>query len=481
MTYRFYYAVFTMGFVLIWAIIQLVILSSQQLHSNSYTFSLLLSGLLCVVVMNYPTRNPGIMSPPFILGGLTLVFYPAFSLIYMHVEELAKWYHIFFPMQFFQWNLAVVSVHYVLALVLFLVGYLFGEYFLGHGTVSRKSTATALGRNLALLGALMGMTALLFYAANLGGISLIIEQMSNMRLRREWRDTGTGLYYYIGMLLLTAPVVYFVLAFAERRTLSSVLPATLILLLASGVMAVTQASREKTIFPILLTVITLQFLVRGSHFSFIQKKVKTATVFLMLSTIIAFSVQTVFRWTREGYSNDISILQKLSDFNRVDISMVMFVDYFSETHDNELLMGIPIISYFNQFFVLIFDAEPILNTSALLHAFVFGGNSAAGFPGAPLAGELYLNFGYVGFTLFLVFGVFFGTSYKRLVASDFEPWRCLFFAAHLYFFMVKICIYIGVSESILMLLLTYVPLLLMKTFSKVSLQRSVHGNFHHRM
>lgn len=476
MVYRFYYAAFTTGFVLVWGFLQFAILQNQEPESDSYTFSLVLSGLLCLVVMYYPVMYAGITSPPFIVGALTLVFFPVFSMVYMHVGELAKWYHIYFSMQFFQRNLAVVSVHYALALLLFLIGYIFGETVLGRAPVRTMGNPSRSVRRLALLGVMLGVAGMLLYATSLGGVSVIIEQMSNMQLRREWRDSGSGLYYYLGMLLLTTPMVYFLLAFSERKKLSSILPATFWLLLSSAVLLMTQGSREKAIFPILLTVIALVLMVRGSQLTAVRRKVRVTAAFLGIAVIVAFSVQTVFRWAREGSATEITIVHKLSDFNRIDISMVMFVDYFSDVRDGELLLGGPIFAYFNQILVRLFDVEPVMNTSALLHALIFSGNSAAGFPGAPLAGELYLNFGYAGFGFFLLFGAFFGVSYKRLVASDFEFWRCVFFSAHLYFFMIKICIYIGLSESILMLLLTYGPLALMKALSKVMVQRPVQNH-----
>jgi oligosaccharide repeat unit polymerase len=464
---RVNYAAFAIGFMAIWAIVQFFLLLDQQPTSSGYTISLILSGILCLVVMYFPTRNHGIVSPPFILGALTLVFFPVFSIFYLYFPELGKWYHQFFSMQFFHRNLAVVSIYYCVALVLFLIGYVFGETALGKAGLQHKRTSSTLGRKAALLAIVLGIIGMFAYATSLGGVSVIIEQMSNMQLRREWRESGSSLYYYVGMLLLTAPMVYFLLIFSERKTLSSVLPATLWLVLSSTVMLVSQGSREKAIFPILLTVIALLLMVRSKHLSAMRRKVRFAASFLAIVVIVAFSIQTVFRWTRIGATEDATILQKLSDFNRIDISMVMFVDYFSEQRDGELLFGGPILSYFNQILVRLFDFEPIMNTSVILHALIFNGNNAAGYPGSPLAGELYLNFGYAGFAFFLVFGAFFGVSYKRLVASDFELWRCIFFSAHIYFFMSKMCIYIGLSESILMLILTYVPLVVFKTLSRV--------------
>lgn len=418
------------------------------------------------------------MSPHFVLGILTLVFFPVFSIIYIHVPELAKWYHTFFYTQLFHWNLAVVSAHYALALVLFLIGYVFGESNLGSVSVRKPGNHSALGRKLIFLGVLLGVMGMLLYATSLGGVSVVLEQMSNMDLRREWRASGSALYYYVGMLLLTAPVVYFLLIFSEKKNILSILPATFWLLLSSVVLLMSQGSREKAILPIVLTVIALLLMVRSSRFSAVRRKVKVAIVFLAIAIIAAFSVQTVFRWTREGSTRETTLLHTFSDFNRIDISMVMFVEYFSDIRYGELLLGAPILAYFNQFLVRLFGSDPIQNTSAILHSMIFDGDITAGFPGSPLAGELYLNFGYAGFLLFLLFGAFFSVSYKRLVQSDFEFWRCIFFSAHIYFFMVKICIYIGLSESILMLLLTYVPLVLMKILSKVTVRRSLRTHAH---
>ena len=78
-----------------------------------------------------------------------------------------------------------------------------------------------------------------------------------------------------------------------------------------------------------------------------------------------------------------------------------------------------------------------------------------------------MNFGLASFLLFPIFGFVLARMYVNLHKSKYAFWNTIFFVVTLYFFVFKMCIYTGLSESILMMALVYLPLLLWKYMLRV--------------
>lgn len=455
------------AFIVIWSAFQSMIFFSSTQSNSLYLSSILMTLIFCIVIILTPVHHRGALRPPLTLGLMTLVFFPLFSLFYLFYPDLGKWYSLYFSTRDIFRNSAAVCAIYGFAFMIFVLGFFVSDHSHERAPLV-ESPKDFRGKSVLYLLVLFGLSGMILYAFSLGGFKVVLEEMSRMESRRDWRETGSGPFYYIGMLLMTAPPVLFLKSFVQSRKLSSLIIPLLLLLLSTVVLLASQASREKAIFPIVLTMLSTYLLVHSTDFRAYKRPIIIFSSVLLISVLAAFAVQTGYRWASRAYTSDISMLKTFSDFNRMDISLVMFFEYFGDGSRNDLLYGTPMLSYFNQIAVRLFDAAPILNTSAILHQFIFKGDLAAGYPGAPLAGELFLNFGYLGVFLFFPIGMLFGRSYRRLILSDYDHWRCIFFAAHTYFFMVKVCIYIGLSESILMMGVTYIPLYFLQSLTTSS-------------
>jgi len=456
------------GFVVIFILAQSYLLLNAGADQNDHVVSILLSGLMCVVVAAQPLATPGLLAPPRLLALLVFAFFPLFALFYLYFPELGKWYLQYFPSIGFSRTVAIATAATVAATPLFLTGYLLGE-----GSVRATGTPAPLpfrptrtGIFLLLLAAGAGFLGMVFYARSLGGIAAVMAQMDSMVNRRVWREVANE-SYYLGMFLMTVPAILALLPIYRRRGLTLIVAGGALLLLSAGFLVVTQASREKAIYPIIQFIFTLVILARGQSLAsrrWLPKALITGAIVLLVAT---FSVQTVFRGG--GAEAGVGLLHGLRDFNRIDVSMVMFHDFLDPASGNTLLWGVPIFDYPNQFLVRLFDFAPVSNTSEVLQQFIFSGDPNAGNPGAPLAGELYVNFGLFGYLAFPLFGYLFGRAHARLRASDYAFWPAVFYAAALYFFMFKLFIYTGLSESVLMIMLVFLPLWLWKTLLRVRL------------
>lgn len=456
------------GFVFIFALAQSYLLLDRGADQNDHVASILLSGLLCLVVAAQPLATPGLLAAPRLLALLVFAFFPLFALFYLYFPELGKWYLQYFPSIGFSRTVAIATAATVAALPLFLIGYLLGERSLRplDNPPSRPFTPTRTGVFLLLLAAAAGFAGMVFYARSLGGIAAVMSQMDSMVNRRIWREVANE-SYYLGMFLMTVPAILALLPIYRKRSLSLIVAAGALLLLSAGFLVVTQASREKAIYPIIQFIFTLLVLARGQSLASRRWLPKTLVIGAALLLVGTFSVQTFFRGG--GADAGVGILNGLRDFNRIDVSMVMFYDFLNPASGNSLLLGVPIFDYPNQFLVRLFDFDPISNTSEILQQFIFSGDPNAGNPGAPLAGELYVNFGIFGYLAFPLCGFLFGRSHARLKASDYAFWPAVFYGAALYFFIFKLFIYTGLSESVLMMLLVFLPLWLWKTLLRVKL------------
>lgn len=418
--------------------------------------------------MFYPVGNRDILAPPKLMGGLFLLFFPTFAFFYVGFPELGKWYLQYFPSSGFAQNVAITTCATVMALPLFLFGYLLGEK-----TVLRKPVSpddkpyipTKLGVFLVCAMIIVGFVGMLSYASSIGGIGAVLAQMESISSRVSWREVSSQ-YYYLGMFLMTAPAILALSSIYCNKGATYIAFMSMLMVLSSGFLMITQASREKAIFPLLLFIFSLFILSRGANFKRRRFLPHSLTLIAALLLVATFSTQTIFR---ASGSAPISVLTGLRDFNRIDVSIVMFVDYFNYASGNNFLFGLPILSYPNQFLVRLFNFEPIMNSSEILHQFVFSSDPDAGNPGSPLVGELYIYFGFLGYLLFVPAGYFFGRAHARLLHSGFQFWPSIFYSAALYFFMFKFCIYTGLSESVLMIMLVFFPLFMWKWMLKVRL------------
>lgn len=436
--------------------------SNWEYFSSPYVESLLFSALVCIVAALYPSFVPGPLSPPRNLAILLLVFFPIFSLAYISTPDLGKWYLRYYSSTDFEKNLAIATFYTVISLPLFVIGYGIGEQ--SAATSSRPSDkevfrTTRLGYFLVLLVIAMGFVGMIIYAGSIGGIGVVISEMQSISNRIAWREISSR-WYYAGMVLMTAPAVLALAAIYQKKSLTHTVATAGLMVLASAILIITQASREKAIFPLILFAVALFVFRRKDGRS--SYGMYIAAIIVICILVSAFVAQS---FLRSGSDGTFDITDILSDFNRLDVTAVMFVDYF--TAGNDLLFGLPLLAYPNQFMVKLFEFEPIYNTSALLHRFIFLGDLNAGNPGSPLAGELYMNFGLAGFLLFPIFGFVLARMYVNLHKSNYAFWNTIFFVVTLYFFVFKMCIYTGLSESILMMALVYLPLLFWKYMLRV--------------
>ena len=438
-------------------VVQSILLDADKTRDDLQMISIVLSAVICLLVLAYPMRHPSLMAPPRLMAGLTLLLFPVFSLTYTVVPDLSKWYFQFYPSANFKHKLALVNFYTTLSLPIFLVGYALGEQTrLRAPVLSHTRNSVFLTVLVAVL--VIGILGMLSYSLSLGGISVILENMGNMSERRLWHDRGNRLFFYIGMVLLTAPTVLSLSVFVSVRSLWGLVVIALILFVGATVLLLTQASREKAVLPLILFVIAVFLLTQRSASVDMKRRGYALLLVLVGFAVLLFAVQTMVRWsTTEG--SQANGLRMFSDFNRLDVSIVIFSHYFDPELGKDPLLGLPMLSYFNQFLVRLMDMEPIMNTSMILHDFIFDGDPKAGNPGAPFVGELYLNFRSYAFFVFLPIGFFFARSYTALANSNYEFWRVLFYSTHAYFFFAKIFTYIGFSESVLIMLLVYVPLL----------------------
>jgi hypothetical protein len=462
------------GFFLVFFIaIQSSILISRDAGYGGYILSLVLSGILALSVFFFPMRHVDIAAPPRLMALLFFIFYPLYALIYINVPDLGKWYVQYFSSSEFEKNVSIAVFHHVLALPIFLVGFLIGDSPLGSKVAAQKNRhapPTRTGLVLLTCASLIGFAGMLAYAQSIGGVGAVIEQMQSIFNRREWRETGSGLFYYLGMILLTGPMVIAVVALQSGTSRFRRMIAILFMLAGTVILLITQASREKSIFPLIIFMLTLLLLAKGQSPAARRLRPMRLAGPAAAALVLAFAVQTIFRWAKSG-SSTLAFVDALSDFNRIDISIVMFVEYFKPFYGHDPLLGLPMLAYFNQFFVRLFDSAAIDNTSMVLYQFVFAGDVNAGYPGAPLVGELFLNFWYFGYLLFLPFGFYFGRIYSRLYRLDFELWCVLNYSVTLYFYMFKFCIYIGFSESVLIMILVYGQLWLWRRVSQFGEKR----------
>ena len=354
----------------------------------------------------------------------------------------------------------------VLALVLFQLGYSAGtirETASSYKPLTHSNTPTQFGIGLMVLAVAIGFGGMFAYAESIGGIKQVVQEMSSIAARRIWRESSSPLYYF-GMLLLTAPPMLATLMIYHRKGATKTLGAVLIMVLSSALLMFTQASREKAILPLILFVLSLMILSRNENMQRLRNLRKMLILMIGGLLVTAFTVQATFR---VGEGKTLDLLHFMSDFNRIDVSIVMFTDYFQGGSGTELLFGAPFLGYPSKIFGKLFGIETIPNASEVLQNFIFSGNIDAGNPGAPMVGELYLSFSLFAYLAFPLFGYLFGQAYIRLVRSEYEFWRVQFYSVWLYFFMFKFLIYTGPSESELVFAMVLIPLAMWKLLLRV--------------
>ncbi len=428
--------------------------------------SLILSALICVLVVIIPSSNGDLLAPPQLMASLALLFFPVFSLFYLQVSELGKWYQQFFSVSDFSHSLAVTTYFSVLPVPLFQLGFLMGQ--LREDTVprvaqSRQFVPTGVGIIMLVAAICLGFLGMLAYALSIGGIDAVLNQMSSIASRREWRESSSP-FYYVGMALMTAPSVLALTMIYNRKGITKIACAIVLMLLAAAFLIVTQASREKAVLPLILFILSLWLQARGEEMKRFGLLLRVVVVSVVVALVLGFTVMAVFR---AGGSGSLDFWRFLRDFNRMDVSMVMFTEYFADQSGNDLLWGMPFLAYPSRILGRFFGFSPIQNASEILQGIIFSGSMDAGNPGAPLAGELYINFGYLGFLAFIPLGAWFGVAYTRMIRRGYPFWQTLFFSAFLYFFVFKFYIYTGFTESELVFALVIVPLAIWRLLLRV--------------
>ena len=141
-----------------------------------------------------------------------------------------------------------------------------------------------------------------------------------------------------------------------------------------------------------------------------------------------------------------SLAGRLSEFNRLDISMWMYIEY---SRDYPPLYGASIISHFLLPFHHLFGLPRPDNTSEVLAKTIWN-YGLLGSPGAPAAGEMFINFRFAGYLFFIAMGWVLGVIhlYQQRRAGSIEA--AFLYAFLLYAVCVKFCLLSGVSESILL-------------------------------
>lgn len=412
--------------------------------------SLALSASVCLAGVLYGGLKEEILYPPRVLAILYLVFYPVFAAIYLVYPDVGKWYHLHFSLYSFTEDVAWTVFYVTITLPIFLLGFYWGQ---NNRRANQKKFDASNDKlpevriNIVMaLATFIGVVGMLHYANSLGGIGYMTEMMGDIAERKSWRGEAS-LTYYPGMFLMTAPSICLLAALYDPVAVKkkSLVIGLSLLALALPVLVLTQAAREKALIPILLVLMSMHYFKkrrRAKAFR-ITKKSLILAIFVLVFGIM-FLVHSQYR--HQEVASRPLLIQLISDFNRIDVSVVMYHDFLTG-HDS-YLYGKPFLSYVVQPFVRLFGVEPIPSTSALLGQSIFP-SEAYGNPGAPLAGELYLNFGFLGYLFFLSAGFLFAKAYSALYKSHFEFWTTLFYVLWVYLFMFKFCIQIGISESLL--------------------------------
>ena len=208
---------------------------------------------------------------------------------------------------------------------------------------------------------------MLLYASSLGGIDFIKQTMGNIVERKSWRGQGS-LAYYPGMLLMTAPAISLLVALYNRFKFKLFVMGLCLLSVSLPMLIATQASREKALFPIIMVLICMYYYRKRQEKVFhFTKRAMIAAVFLIIF-IIGFLIHSAYRHEHISRGRPF-YFQLISDFNRIDISVVMYFNFV--INGQSYLYGKPFLSYVIQPFVRLFGVNPIPNTSELLGESIF--------------------------------------------------------------------------------------------------------------
>lgn len=388
------------------------------------------------------------LSPPRVLAVLYLIFYPIFAVFYLLFPELGKWYHLYYPLLKFNEHIAWSVFYVTITLPIFQVGFYWRAKKLWSRPIPPIPTVNTLPSNrinkTMIIATCVGVVGMFLYANSLGGIDHIKQMMGNIIERKSWRGQGS-LGYYPGMLLMIAPAVSLLTALYARFSWKLLTIGLCLLSIAIPVLVTTQASREKALFPILLIILCTYYYRKrqGKKLRITRKTIFTAILCTILVGV--FMVHSTYRHQQIKGSHPY-YFRLASDFNRIDISVVMYFHFLQCGQSN--LYGKPFLSYIIQPFTRFFEINPIPNTSELLGKSIFP-SDRHGNPGAPLAGELFVNFGALGYIVFLVAGSLFAKAHSSVFKSQFEFWTTISYSTWLYLFTFKFCIQHGISESLL--------------------------------
>ena len=414
-----------------------------------YSISLFLSGTMCLLGVLSGGLKKELLYPPRVLATLYLLFYPVYAAYYLAFPEVGKWYHQYFWLHNFNQDVAWTVFYVTITLPIFQFGFYRG---LKSGWGNRRVPSIAESQlplrrinKIMIMATCIGVVGMLMYANSLGGIDNITQSMGDIVERKNWRGQAS-LGYYPGMFLMTAPAISLLTALYEPKYVSRklIILGLSLFAIALPVLVLTQAAREKALIPFVLVLLSMYYFQKRKGKTSLFNKRTLAALLLCTILSVVFLVHSAIRH-QEVTSRPFHI-QMISDFNRIDVSVVMYFDFLK--NDQSYLYGKPFLSYIVQPFVRFFDVDPIANTSAILGRSIFTGEDY-GNPGAPLAGELYVNFGFLGYFVFVLSGYLFGVGYRVLVKSHFEFWTTLSYVLWLYLFMFKFCIQIGISESLL--------------------------------